>query len=135
SAIHALRIGPNTFLNSTAVWGYNKGGSHPSQHSLLVESALSMNTTTVYGKYEWVEKSTEELLLEEAAFGHGTIFPVNALTLGIQQRLVKEWKTNIAVGVQGSWYNAPNQLEGIYGKNPLALQVYLRIFPGLMSKG
>ena len=135
SAIHSIRIGSKSFLNSAAVWGYNKAEGHHDQHSLLLESALNLNTTTVYGKYEWVEKSTENLLLDEEVYGHGTLFPVNSFTLGIQQDLFNTLKTNVALGVQGSLYSTPDPLEALYGKNPLALEVYLRIYPDLMSGG
>ncbi|MEX2592666.1 MAG: hypothetical protein WD426_07820 [Anditalea sp.] len=135
SVLHALRLGSNSFLNSTAVWGHNNAEGHHSQHSFLLESALSLNTTTIYGKYEWVEKSTENLLLDEEKYGHGVLFPVNAISLGIQQNLFTALKTNMAVGVQGSWYSVGNQLEELYGKNPLALQLYLRAYPGLMGGG
>lgn len=135
SVIHALRLGAETFLNSAAVWGYNKAEGHHQQHSALLESALSLRSTTVYGKYEWVEKSTEDLVLDEDTYGHGALFPVNAVHLGVQQRLVNAFKTNLAVGVQGSWYGVDDRLEELYGSNPLALQVYLRIYPGIMSPG
>ncbi|HET8736760.1 MAG TPA: hypothetical protein VFM69_09175 [Pricia sp.] len=135
SAIHSLRLNPKFFLNSAAVWGYNDavGGHHRPSHSFLLESALTLNTTTVYGKYEWVEKSAEDLLLDEAVYGHGKLFPINSITLGIQQRLINLLKTNAAIGVQGSLYHTSNQLNGLYGKNPMALEVYLRIYPGLMG--
>lgn len=135
SAIHALRLGSKSFLNSAAVWGYNKAEGHHDQHSFLLESALGLNATTIYGKYEWVEKSSENLLLDEGVYGHGALFPVNAFTLGIQQSLFNALKTNVALGVQGSLYSTPDQLEELYGKNPLALEVYLRIYPGRMSAG
>ncbi|QEC52850.1 hypothetical protein EDD80_10550 [Anseongella ginsenosidimutans] len=135
SVIHALRLGSETFLNSAAVWGYNDAESHHKQHSLLLETALSLRSTTIYGKYEWVEKLTEDLVLDEEHYGHGTVFPVNAVHLGVQQRLLNAFKTNLALGVQGSWYGVDDQLQDLYGSNPLALQVYLRIYPGMMSQG
>ena len=135
SVIHALRLGENSFLNSTAVWGYNKGDHHGAQHSFLLESALNLNSTTIYGKYEWVEKSTEDLLLDEDIFGHGKIHPVNSFTLGLQQNLVQISQTNVALGAQGTLYKTPANLENLYGKNPLSLQFFLRISPALMSGG
>ena len=133
SAIHAISLGSKSSLNSAAVWGYNSPqGHHPSSHSFLVESALRMNATTVFGKYEWVEKSTEDLLLNEAIFGHESLFKVNAITLGLQQKLLKTLNTNLALGVQGSLYISPDELEEVYGKTPMALEVYLRIYPGIM---
>ncbi len=135
SVINALRLGDKSWLNSTAVWGYNKGGHHGPQHSFLLESALNLNTTTLFGKYEWVEKSNEELLLDEELYGHGKIYPVNAFTLGLQQNLFRIGQTSVALGAQGSWYNTPDGLEELYGNNPFAFQAYLRISPGLMSAG
>ncbi len=137
SVIHAKRLGARTFLNSAAVWGYNKAvkGHHDPQHSALLESALTLNNTAIYGKYEWVEKSAEELLLDEEAYGHGAIFPVNAITLGVNQNLFKVANTYLAVGVQGTWYGVDDKLQNLYGKNPLAFQTYIRLYPGLMSSG
>lgn len=135
SVINALHLGAKSTLNSTAVWGYNKGGHHAAQHSFLLESALNLNTTTLYGKYEWVEKSVEDLLLEEETFGHGKIYQINAISLGLQQQLFQLARTNVALGAQGSWYKTPEGLEELYGKNPVALEVYLRVSPGLMSTG
>lgn len=137
SVIHAKKLGAKTFLNSAAVWGYNKAvkGHHQPQHSALVESALTLNNTAIYGKYEWVEKSAEELLLDEETFGHGAVFPVNAITLGINQNLFKVVNTHLAVGVQGTWYGVDNKLQNLYGKNPLSFETYIRFYPGLMSSG
>ena len=136
SAIHALRLGADTYLNSTAVWGYNQAqGHHDPQSSFLLESALTAKSTTVYGKYEWVEKSTEDLVLNEEIYGHDAIFAVNAVTLGVQQSLAEVLKTNVALGVQGTWYRSPDELEELYGSNPLAFEVYLRVYPGLMNAG
>ena len=135
SVSHALHLGGQTFLNSTAVWGYNDAENHHQQHSVLLESALSLNATTIYGKYEWVEKSTEELVLDEEQYGHGTIFPVNAIHLGIQQRVLTAASTNFAIGVQGSWFAIDERLQEVYGSNPFSMQVYLRIYPFLMNAG
>lgn len=135
SAIHSVRLGQNSFLNSAIVWGYNNAKDHHEQHSILLESALSMHNTTVYGKYEWVEKSTEDLLLEEDEFGHGAVFPVNAVTLGVQKNLVNTLKINVSLGVQGSLYITPDRLETVYGKTPMALEFYVQVYPGLMRGG
>ncbi|HET7360947.1 MAG TPA: hypothetical protein VFI78_03355 [Salinimicrobium sp.] len=134
SAIHAVQLGENKFLNSTLVWGYNNSitGHHADSHSILLESALTLNNTSVYGRYEWVQKSTEDLLLDEAVYGHGKLYDVNAITLGLQQKLFNEWDTNFSAGIQGRLYLTPDGLENIYGEIPVGLQVYLRIYPGRM---
>lgn len=63
--INAARLGEKMVLNSTAVWGLNNAQGHHAQSSFLLESALNLPATTIFGKYEWVEKSTEDLLLNE----------------------------------------------------------------------
>lgn len=132
SVIHAARLTPDIFLNTSAVWGYNEtiGGHHPASHSFLVETSLTKNETTVYGRYEFVEKSTEDLLLNEAIYGHGNLYPVNDFTLGIQQKLFNVWNTNVSLGTQASLYITPEGLEEVYGENPWGVQFYLRIYPG-----
>lgn len=134
SVIHTTQLGNDTFLNSTAVWGFNStiNGHHPDSHSFLLESALQMITTTLYGRYEFVEKSTEDLLLDEDIFGHGNLYGVNAITLGLQQKLTKFWNTNLSLGAQATMYITPDGLEEVYGDNPWGLQVYLRLYPGRM---
>lgn len=135
SAIYSARLADEIFLNATAVWGYNnptRGHHTLSSHSFLLESALTLNNTTLYGRYEFVEKSTEDLLLDEDIFGH-QLFGVNAFTLGLQQKIVSMWNTNIALGTQATLYITPDELEDIYGTNPWGLQFYLRIYPGLMK--
>ena len=134
SAIHALPFGKNKFLNTTAVWGYNKivGGHHPESHSFLLESALTLNSTSVYGRYEFVEKSAEYLLLNEDIYGHGKLYSINAVSLGVQQQLFKEWNTNFSAGIQGRLYFTPDEIAPVYGELPVGLQVYLRVYPGRM---
>lgn len=134
SVVHAVPLGKNSFLNTTAVWGNNKSvdGHHPSSHSILLESALTLDKTSIYGRYEWVEKSTEELVLDENSYEHGTLFPVNAISLGVQQKVFSRWNTNFSLGVQGRLYLAPDGLEKLYGETPVGALVYLRIYPGKM---
>ncbi len=134
SAIYSAYLADDVFLNATAVWGNNnptRGHHTLSSHSFLLESALTLHNTTLYGRYEFVEKSTGDLLLDENVFGH-QLFGVNAFTLGLQQKLVKFWNTNIALGTQATLYVTPNGLEEIYGDNPWGVQFYLRIYPGRM---
>ncbi len=137
SAMHSARLAPETFLNTAAVWGHNDivRGHHPSSHSLLLESALTIHNTTVFGRYEWVNKSGESLQLNEAVFSHNEIdelYGVNALALGIQQKLFKTLNTNVALGVEGRLGFTPDELTEVYGDTPVGFQVYLRLYPGRM---
>ncbi len=78
-------------------------------------------------------KSVEELQLDETVHGHDVLFPVNAFTAGFNYDLFNIGKTKIAAGTQFTFYNPDKRLSELYGQNPLAAQVYLRIYPGLMG--
>ena len=133
SVNHALPLrGQNRFLTSAIVWGYNKSGDNHKENSVTLESNLQLDKLAVYGRYEYVEKSAEELALE-AQFDHDTKFNVNALTLGLNYTVLRQFNTNFTLGVQGTWYGVSPVLYPIYGKNPLAAEVYLRVSPTLMK--
>lgn len=131
SVLHSVPLRTGRFLNSAVVWGYNFVDQNHNEHSVLAESALDMRNTSVYGRFEWVEKSTEELGLNESVYGHDTLLPATALTLGANQNLLKSENLQFAVGVQGSIYFPDDRLTDIYGEAPVAAEVYIRISPRL----
>jgi hypothetical protein len=122
-------MGENYFLSSTVVWGYND--SDHQENSFTIEPNLQLDKLAIYGRYEWIEKSNEELLVEE--LDENAIFNINALTLGVNYTFLRQFETNLAVGVQGSLYMADSALDPFYGNNPMSLEFYLRISPTLMK--
>jgi hypothetical protein len=72
-------------------------------------------------------------LVVEPTFEEHNVFGIHALTLGANYDLLQLHKTNLAVGAQWSYYGAPGSLNTFYGKDPMAIQVYLRIYPALMK--
>jgi hypothetical protein len=132
SVIHAKRFGKDRMLNSALVWGYNYVDEHHNEHSFLAESAYNFGKNAVYGRYEFVEKSAEELSLDEQEFGHDALFRVNALTAGFHRQLLSFGRLNLGAGTQATLYVADDQLKNLYGKTPWAWQIYLRLYPGLM---
>jgi hypothetical protein len=119
-------------LNATAVWGMNKIKNHDGENAALLEAEWRKNKLALHGRYEWVQKGIEELALEEEVYGHDAVFPVNALTVGFDYNLLNIGKTRLAGGSQVTFYHADNRLNTLYGKNPMALQVYLRLYPSIM---
>jgi hypothetical protein len=53
--------------------------------------------------------------------------------LGVNYTVLRKWSTNFALGAQGSVYRTDDELYPVYGKNPLAAEVYLRISPAIMN--
>jgi hypothetical protein len=132
SIVHALPLGgENRFLNSTFVWGYNDSGDDHEENSYTIEFNLQLDRLAFYGRYENIEKSAGELLLDQ--FEDHELFKINALTFGLNYTILRQWNTNLAVGVQGTLYAANDRLNSIYGSNPKSLEVYLRINPAIMN--
>ncbi len=132
SLTHSLPLtGENHFLTSTFVWGYNDSGDDHQENSYTFESNLQLDRFAVYSRYESIEKSASELLLE--GFEDHELFGINALTIGLNYTILRQWNTNLAVGAQGTLYSADSKLDAVYGNNPKSLEIYMRISPGLMK--
>jgi hypothetical protein len=132
SAIYSLDMGNERRFNATALWGMNKQKEHDGESAFLAEGALRLKKTSLYTRYEFTEKSAEELVLVPT-FDEHKIFNVHALTLGANYDVLEFSRTKLAVGGQWSAYGAPRTLDGIYGKNPMSFQVYLRLYPAMMK--
>jgi hypothetical protein len=133
SAIYSKPFADESFLNVTALWAVNKYKAHQGENTALLEADYRLRKLDLYTRYEWVQKSSEELNLEENQYGENTLFPVNAVTLGLNYDLLYIGKIRVATGGQLSWYQADNRLNNLYGKNPVAGEVFLRIYPSLMQ--
>jgi hypothetical protein len=131
SVLHSRMISENSHWTSALIWGLNDKGKSHQEHSVLAESNLQLNRLAVYGRYEFVQKSSEELELTDQ-FGD-ELFQVNALTLGVNYNLYSLFNTNLTAGVQASWFSPDTRLENLYGKNPVSAQVYLRLNPALLN--
>lgn len=132
SVVHSLALtGDNRFLTSAFIWGYNDSGEDHQENSFTLESNLQLDRFAVYGRFENIEKSASELLLTD--FDDHELFKINALTLGLNYTILRQWNTNFALGAQGTLYSADERLNSIYGDNPKSLELYLRVSPGLMN--
>jgi hypothetical protein len=133
SITHSLPLtGDNRFLTSTFVWGYNDSGNDHQENSFTMESNLQLNRFAVYGRFENIEKSASELLLADQFEDH-ELFKINALTFGVNYTVLRQFKTNLAIGAQGTLYAADKRLDPTYGHNPKSLEIYLRISPTIMN--
>ncbi len=121
------------WLNATMLWGMNKAKGHDGEHAFLTEAAWIKNRLTLHGRYEFVQKSLHELVLDEIQFGHDAIFPVHSFTAGFNYDLFNWGKTKFSLGSQFTLYNADDRLNTLYGNTPMAVEVYLRIYPELMK--
>ena len=133
SATYALPLAKDGWLNVTALWGRNQTKDHDGENAFLLEGSWRKNRLALHGRYEFVQKSGEELSLDESVYGHDAIFPVNTFTIGANYDLLNIGKARLATGSQFTLYHADSKLNSLFGNNPMAIQVYLRLYPGLMK--
>jgi len=133
SATYALRLANGALLNATGLWGMNKVKNHDGEHAVLLEASLRKKRIVGYTRYELVQKSAEELNLDEDEFGHDRLFPVNAITLGAAYDILRINPVRTSIGAQLTLYSAPATLDVLYGRRPLAAEVYLRLYPEQMK--
>jgi len=133
SVLHSKKLtGNNQYWTSTANWGYNYVDQDHKEHSVLLETSLQDDKVAVYGRYEWIQKSADELGFGDEVFGHDETFNIHALTVGANRQLYQLGAVNLHVGAQLTVFRPESQLHPYYGKLPLSGQVYLRLFPALM---
>lgn len=130
SALYASKVGNGKYGTLAAVWGLNDAGSHHKEHSALLEATQQFSKQAVYGKFEFVQKSTDELGLE-TMFGDQA-YGINALTLGTNRKILSIGKLDAVLGVQTTLNFIPHDLQKVYGSFPVAGQVYVQLRPGLV---
>lgn len=130
SAVYSKPLSNDNFFNATALWGLNK--SHAYEHAVLLEAAWVIKRFSVYGRYEWVQKSVEELDLNKVDYDHDALFAVNALTMGLGYDIIQSKAGRIALGAQSTYYSADSRLDALYGKNPVSVQAFVRFYPPRM---
>ena len=133
SAIYNLPLGHDTNWANSFVWGQNNDSGEVTQ-SFLVESNYQRGRDTVYARWERVEKSGHELVLEDVDLAK--IFPVNAASLGYVRDLSHGNIIDVGLGGQFTLNVWPSGLDRYYGDGPgYGFQFFLRIRPSLHSHG
>jgi hypothetical protein len=133
SAIYSRSISANSTFNATVLWGMNKVKEHDGENAVLAEGEWRKNKLAIHTRYEWVQKGIEELSLDENVYGHDAVFPVNAFTIGFNYDMLKLGGSRLAAGGQWTLYHADERLNTLYGKNPMAVEMYIRLYPGMMK--
>src|SRR5437667_2866093 len=80
SVIYNLPLGRDSNWSTSFVWGQNNDTGEGKTQSFLLESNYQRGRDTFYARWERVQKSGEELVLNPAA--DTRIFPVSAYTVG-----------------------------------------------------
>jgi hypothetical protein len=133
SLIYNLPLGKDSNWANSFVWGQNNDTAGQGEtQSFLVESDYQRGRDTFYFRWERVEKSGEELVLNANAGMR--IFPVSAYTLGYVRDLSHGNGLDIGLGTQFTINNRPDSLDRYYGDDlGYAFEFFLRIRPSLHS--
>ena len=129
SAVYNLPLGRESNWASTFVWGRNNDSGEKTQ-SFLLESNYQRDRTSVYLRWERVEKSGHELVLRPA--DSAAVFAVHAASLGfVHDFSLAPW-ADVGAGAQFTLDFWPNELNRYYGSGPgYGVEVFLRIRPPL----
>jgi hypothetical protein len=132
SVIYAKQFDEHRYISHAAVWGVNST-EESNSHSLLFESNYQYNRYAVYGRYEYIQKSAHELVIEGDHEHPEPMYNVNAFTLGANRIILEKLKTQARIGLQGTFYKTDERLNDLYGKYPVGASVYLRLNPAQMK--
>jgi hypothetical protein len=151
SVLHSRTWGERHYIASSLVWGLNQGHGAHAEHAVLAETNLTLGRPTFYGRYEFVQKNSEELsyyVPGPADAPLDMVFNVHALTLGSSYRLTTLGGARgpeLSVGGQITGYAIPRELQNDqrgrltqqlgYGKLPLSASVYVRLTAPWMAMG
>jgi hypothetical protein len=109
---------------TTFAWGRNDKQPGDATNALLLESAVSRNAHTVFGRIEHTEK--DELFGEGHALHHQT-FGVAKFSLGYVYDIPITPHVKLGVGAIGSAHAFPDELEPYYGSSPLSGVLFTRV--------
>jgi Heavy metal binding domain len=134
SAIYNLPLGPDSNWSNSFVWGQNNATSEGKTQSFLIESNYQRGRDTVYLRWERVEKSGHELVLDPQ--DESRIFPIGGYTIGYIRDLSHGKGVDIGLGTQLTINDRPERLDRYYGDDlGYAFQFFLRIRPSLHTHG
>lgn len=129
SALYAKQIGHNRHFSSALIWGLNDKGEGHREHSILLEGNYQFAKNALFSRYEYLQKSAEELDLEDALGDH--TFNVHAFSLGYNRTFWQLDKFELTAGAKGT-INFPSRMqEPLYGNTPVGAQIFLQLRPGL----
>ena len=132
SLIYNKRLGPDSNWASSLIWGQNDSTHEGKTESVLIESNYQRERDTIYGRFEWVQKSGHELVLARRDLDE--IFDVTAISIGYVRDLSHANNIDVGLGGQLTLDFWPGELDRYYGGGRgYGFQIFLRLRPSLHS--
>ena len=124
SVTNNLAMGGNV-LQSTLAWGRNRPAQGRASNGYLLESAYAIGQRhTVFGRLERVDKN--ELFLENDPL-HDRSFGIGKASIGYVYDFPTNGHVKVGIGGMLSGFTMPSELKSVYGENPTAALVFLRL--------
>lgn len=129
SVLYAAKGRKNNHYNAALIWGYNDKGKGHRENSILLEDNYQFGRNAIFSRYEFVQKSTEELNLEDE-LGHNT-FDIHVFSVGYNRTLLENKFIGLAIGGKMTVNFPAKELKPLYGSLPAGGQIYLQLRPAL----
>jgi len=129
SVLYSKKRKNNHHYDAALVWGYNHKSDGHNEHSVLLEDNYSFGKNALYSRYEFIQKSKEELDLDNGYADKN--YDIHALTGGYNRQLINFSNIDLIAGTQFTIYGVNKNLRSLYGKAPVGFQVYLHLRPSI----
>ena len=137
SVMNGFAIGSEGQVATSFVYGANKHADNPEQSSsvLLESEAILDAKNTVFGRFESIQKSDEDLAIDvlmsgaPASGANGTrLYQVNSVSLGYVRELHRVRGATLGLGVVGTMNVVPTSLQTEYGsRTPVGGMIFVRL--------
>ncbi len=131
SAIYNKNFRNDRNWSNAFVWGQNHDDEGRT-NSFLFESNYQIQKNTIFGRFEEVQKSAHELVLEDEIY-HGRNFLVGAYSVGYIRDIVKDKGIDVGLGAMATFNHNPAAIAPVYGgTNHGGFQIFMRFRPSRM---
>jgi hypothetical protein len=127
SLLYANSLGMHRHLSAALIWGYNNWGKNDHEHAVLLEGNYQLGKNALFSRYEFVQKSADELDLVNQI--GDALANIHVFSLGYNRSIWQSDLLETTIGLKGTVDFVPGILQPIYGKMPVGAQVILQIRP------
>ena len=129
SVLFSRKISSSQQYDAALIWGYNDKSDGHREHSVLLEDNHRFGANVLYSRYEFVQKSAEELDLINQV--DNKAFPIHSISVGYNRTLIENHAAALTAGTQIKFNFIPSGLQDLYGNVPVGAQVYIQLRPAL----
>jgi hypothetical protein len=128
SVSYAYSCANNRQFAANGVIGRNNAHNIVS-YAALAEGIYKLPKAVFYLRYEYTQKTGEDLVLDPMEYNADNKYPIQSMTFGGGYDFAQVAGITIAAGTQLAVYIPSNSLERLYGKTPLGGEIYLHLYP------